>query len=504
MTNKAFILAIDQGTTSTRALLFGSDFSLRATAQEEFKQQFPAPGQVEQDPQDLWQTTLRTVRQAMAEGGCKAADIAAIGLTNQRETSLIWERSSGEPVYPAIGWQDRRTAPLCERLREEGHEPDIARRTGLLLDPYFSAAKIAWLLAENPALRRRAEAGELAFGTVDSFLLWHLTGGAAHKTDATNASRTMLYNLGTGQWDDDLLQLFGVPRALLPEVCDSAGDFGQTVPQLFGGAIDICGVVGDQQSAAIGQACLQPGMLKATYGTGCFALLNTGTVAPLSQNRLLTTVACQLGGERSYALEGSIFIAGAAIQWLRDSLGVLSSAAASDAMARASDPEQPVVAVPAFTGLGAPHWDSEARGALFGMTQNTGPNELVRAVLESVCFQTRDLLTAMRQDLRASEAIEDAMEVSVLRVDGGMSANDWTMQFLADMLDAPVDRPQLLETTAFGAACLAAVHAGLLPSLSAVEDVWQCQQRFQPSMDAAVRERKYAAWQEALQRTLTR
>jgi glycerol kinase len=423
--------------------------------------------------------------------------VAAIGITNQRETVVVWDRRTGEAVHRAIVWQDRRTADLCSRLRDEGHEPFITARTGLLLDPYFSATKLAWILDNVPGARARAGRGELAFGTVDTYLLWRLTGGAVHLTDATNASRTLLFDIHAGEWNEDLLRLFGVPRSMLPEVRDSSGRYGDTVPELFGSAIPVCGIAGDQQAATVGQACFKPGMVKSTYGTGCFALLNTGEVPVASRNKLLTTIAYQIGGRRTYALEGSIFVAGAAVQWLRDGLGIIQSAAETGAMAERADPAQDVYLVPAFVGLGAPYWNPDVRGALFGLSRGTGPKELARAALESVCFQTTDLLTAMRADWPDSDRTS-----TVLRVDGGMAASDWTMQRLADLLDAPVDRPEIMETTALGAAYLAGLAAGIYPDLDRFADHWRLERRFEPLIDGALRKRKLAGWQDAVRRLL--
>ncbi|MDP1907651.1 MAG: glycerol kinase GlpK, partial [Hyphomicrobium sp.] len=435
-----FVLAIDQGTTSSRALLFAADCRVAGLAQREFTQHFPRSGWVEHDADEIWAGVLATAREAVAQAG-GPANIVAIGISNQRETSVIWDRATGRPIHNAIVWQDRRTADACEALRAAGHERIVAERTGLRLDPYFSATKIAWILDHVPGARARAERGELAFGTIDCFLLWRLTGGRVHATDVTNAARTCLLDIRTGAWDDELLRIFGVPRALLPDVRDNAAEFGATEPELFGTAIPIRGMAGDQQAAAIGQACFEPGMLKSTYGTGCFAVLNTGSEAIASEHRLLTTIAYQLDGKRTYALEGSIFVAGAAVQWLRDGLKIIENAQQTGAMAQAADPTQDVILVPAFVGLGAPYWDPDCRGALFGLTRNTGPNELVRAALQAVCFQTFDLLQAMRGDCPAAAK-------AVLRADGGMAACDWTMQRLADIIDAPVDRPIVLETTA--------------------------------------------------------
>ncbi|HSG94898.1 MAG TPA: glycerol kinase GlpK, partial [Afifellaceae bacterium] len=444
------------------------------------------------------QTTLRTARKALANADLGASDIAAIGITNQRETVVVWDRRTGKAIHHAIVWQDRRTADFCAELKAAGHEPIVSEKTGLLLDPYFSGTKLAWILDNVDGSRVAAEAGDLAFGTVDSFLLWNLTGGAVHATDATNASRTLLYNIHDNVWDDTLLDLLRVPRAMLPNVRDSASDFGTTEPDLFDGAIAVCGIAGDQQAATLGNACFSPGMVKSTYGTGCFALINTGADAITSKNRLLTTIAYRLDGETTYALEGSIFIAGAAVQWLRDGLGIISDADQSGELADAADPGQTVVLVPAFTGLGAPYWDAHARGALFGLTRNSGPKELARAALESVCFQSHDLIEAMRGDW--SGGASD----TVLRVDGGMVASDWTMQRLADILNAPVDRPEILETTALGAAWLAGHQAGVWPGPEGFAGAWRLECRFEPTMDDATRSAKLAAWNDAVSRTLSR
>src|ERR1700742_906191 len=419
----SFVLAIDQGTTSSRAIVFRSDISIAATSQQEFPQYFPASGWVEHEPEDIWTSTIATCREALKKAGLGPKDIAAIGITNQRETTVVWDRVTGQAVHRAIVWQDRRTADICARLKSEGHEPTISGKTGLIIDPYFSGTKVAWILDSTPGARARAERGELMFGTVDCYLLWRLTGGKVHATDATNASRTLLFNIHTGAWDDDLLKLLRVPRAMLPQVKDSSHRLGETVPDLFGGAIAIAGIAGDQQAATIGQACFTPGMIKSTYGTGCFALLNTGATPVASKNKLLTTIAYQLGGKRTYALEGSIFVAGSAVQWLRDGLGLIKTAHDSDLLAEKADPAQSVYLVPAFVGLGAPYWNPRVRGALFGLTRNTGPAELAYAALESVCYQTHDLWAAMRADW--PEAKTDS---TVLRVDGGMAVSDWTMQ----------------------------------------------------------------------------
>ncbi len=485
------ILAIDQGTTSSRGIVFGADLGVLGLGQQEFTQHYPASGLVEHDAEDIWRTTLATARGALEKSRLDAKSIAAIGITNQRETCVLWDRRTGKPIHRALVWQDRRTAEHCARLKGQGVEIDVTSKTGLLLDPYFSGTKVAWLLDNVPGARAAAEAGQLAFGTIDTFLLWRLTGGKVHATDATNASRTLLYDIHKGGWCADLLQIFNVPRAILPEVRDCAADFGTTDNAHFGAAIPIRGIAGDQQAATIGQGCFQPGMMKSTYGTGCFALLNTGETAVTSRNRLLTTVAYQLDGKRTYALEGSIFIAGAAVQWLRDGLKIVTSAGETGTLAEKADATQDVVLVPAFVGLGAPYWNAEARGAIFGLTRNTGPAEVCKAALECVAYQTRDLLEAMQKDMPARAS-------TVLRVDGGMVASDWTMQFLADMLDAPVDRPTILETTALGAAWLAGSKAGVWPDQSGFAKLWKLDRRFEPRMPAAERARKYALWTSAV------
>ncbi|MBM3613269.1 MAG: glycerol kinase GlpK [Alphaproteobacteria bacterium] len=490
------ILAIDQGTTSSRAIVFDAGLRVRAVAQEEFPQHYPAPGLVEHDPADIWASVAGTARAAIERAGIDATAIAAIGITNQRETTLLWDRRTGEPIHRAIVWQDRRTAPVCARLRAEGHEAMVSARTGLLLDPYFSATKVGAILDAVPGTRARAERGEIAFGTVDCYLIWKLTGGRVHATDATNAARTMLYDIGRGAWDADLCALFGVPMAMLPEVRDCAADFGRTRADLFGREIPIMGVAGDQQAATIGQACFAPGMMKSTYGTGCFALLNTGADRVPSRNRLLTTIAYRLGGQTTYALEGSIFIAGAVVQWLRDGLRIIRAAAETQPLAEVADPAQEVVLVPAFTGLGAPYWRPDCRGAVYGLTRNSGPAEFARAALESVGYQTRDLLEAMRADWGTAAT-------GVLRVDGGMTASDWAMQFLADILGAPVDRPVVTETTALGAAWLAGSHAGVCPDAAGFAKAWALERRFDPAMEPDRRAAKYARWQRAVAATMS-
>ncbi len=493
----SYVLAIDQGTTSTRAALFRADTSVAALAQQEFSQHFPADGEVEHEPEDLWTTTLETCRSAMRKAGAGAKDIVAVGIANQRETTLVWHRGTGRPVHRAIVWQDRRTADLCARLKGEGHEPLFEAKTGLLLDPYFSGTKLAWLLQKDGEIADLAARGELAFGTVDTYLLWRLTGGKVHLTDATNASRTLLFNIHDGRWDDALLAVLGIPKAVLPQVLDCSAAFGVTDPALFGAAIPIYGVAGDQQAALIGQACFAPGTVKSTYGTGCFALLNTGRTPVASRNRLLTTIAYQLDGNRTYALEGSIFVAGASVQWLRDNLRIVQSAEETGELAAAADPTQDVFLVPAFVGLGAPYWRPDVRGALFGLTRATGPRELAQAALESVCFQTLDLLTAMKADWRDAEN-----SLKVLRVDGGMAASDWTMQRLADLSGSQVDRPHIKETTVLGVAYLAGLRAGFFPEPDRFAGLWQSERRFTPQMDAAARERKLAGWASAVRKLL--
>jgi glycerol kinase len=493
------LIAIDQGTTSTRAIAFDSALRPLASAQQELRQIYPAPGLVEHDPEEIWTATVATVREAMAKARLAASDVAGIGITNQRETTVVWDRATGKPVHNAIVWQDRRTAETCDDLRRQGHEPRIAAATGLLLDPYFSASKIAWLMEHVDGARAAAQGGRLAFGTIDSFLLWRLTGGRVHATDASNAARTLLLDIGSGQWDAELCRLFGVPASMLAQVRDCAGEFGATDPALFGGAIRILGMAGDQQAATIGQGCFAPGMMKSTYGTGCFALLNTGSQRVASRNRLLTTIAYQLDGKRTYALEGAIFIAGAAVQWLRDALKLIARASDVGALAARADPAEEVYLVPAFVGLGAPYWDAQARGAIFGLSRNSGAAEFARAALEAVGYQTRDLLEAMHADWPQARGAE-----TVLRVDGGMTASDAAMQFLADILASPVDRPVVMETTALGAAYLAGRAAGLCPDLEGFAAQWRLDRRFLPAMDGALRERKYAGWKDAVARTLTR
>jgi glycerol kinase len=495
-----YVLAVDQGTTSTRALLFDTALKVVATSQDEFDQHFPQSGWVEHVPEDLWASSAGTCRAVIERAGVDPRDILSIGITNQRETTIVWDKTTGQPIHNAIVWQDRRTAAYCDTLRAAGHGDMFADRTGLLIDPYFSATKLKWILDHVDGARARARRGELLFGTVDSFLIWKLTGGAVHATDATNAARTMLYDIRKGRWSQTICDLFDIPMQMLPEVRDSADDFGTCRADLFGRAIPIRGVAGDQQAATIGQACFQPGMLKATYGTGCFALLNTGATPVQSNNRLLTTIAYQLNGQPTYALEGSIFIAGAVVQWLRDGVQIIRAASETQGLAEQADPTQNVVLVPAFTGLGAPYWNADCRGAVFGLTRNSGPAEFARAALESVAFQTRDLLEAMNSDLAGQAGGQQGR--AILRVDGGMSASDWAMQFLADMINGPVDRPQILETTALGVAWLAGMHVGAMPGQEEFARHWALEREFQPQMDPALRDQKYAAWRRAVDATL--
>lgn len=490
-----YVLAIDQGTTSSRGIVFDANMDIVATGQEEFAQHFPKSGWVEHNVEDIWSTVLRTSKTAMEKAGITGADIAAIGITNQRETTLVWDKATGEPVYNAIVWQDRRTSELCKSLIDEGHAEMIRARTGLLVDPYFSSTKLKWILDNVDGARERAARGELLFGTVDCYLVWKLTGGKVHATDATNAARTMLYDIHKGRWSTTICALFDIPAAMLPEVKDCAADFGETDSSLFGTAIPIRGVAGDQQAATVGQACFEPGMMKSTYGTGCFALLNTGETAVTSKNRMLTTIAYQLDGKPTYALEGSIFIAGAVVQWLRDGLGIIESAADTQPMAEASDENQNVVLVPAFVGLGAPYWNADCRGAMFGLTRGTTPKEIAKAALESVGYQTRDLVEAMKSDWQGAAG-------GTLRVDGGMTASDWAMQFLSDIIGAPVDRPTILETTALGAAWLAGSRVGLYPEQKEFAARWKLERTFSPKMSEDERSRKYGAWKRAVEATL--
>lgn len=492
----AFTLSLDQGTTSSRAIIFDHALTAIATSQFEFDQHYPSSGWVEHDPRDLLTTTITAARTAMAKARITASEIAAIGITNQRETAIIWDRASGAPIARALVWQDRRTTEFCARLKSTGHEEMITAKTGLLLDPYFSASKISYLLDTIPGARVKAEAGELAFGTVDSWLIWTLTDGAVHKTDATNASRTMLLNIHTGTWDDDLCALFRVPKAILPEVMNTIDDFGTTSPEFFGGPIAIRGVAGDQQSALIGQGCFQPGMMKSTYGTGCFALLNTGTTAMRSSSKLLTTIGYQFGGTRHYALEGSIFIAGAVVQWLRDGLKIIRQASEVGPLSQKSTQDD-VIMVPAFTGLGAPYWHPESRGAIFGITRDTGPQDFARAALRAVAFQTRDLLDAMMADGQMDR------DDTVIRVDGGMVVSAPLLQDIANIAGVTVDRPKFTETTALGAAWLAGAGAGVYPDQNGLDQLRKTDRVFTPTTDAATRDADYAAWKAAVRATIT-
>ena len=491
MADNPLILSIDQGTTSSRAILFETNGRPAFTAQREFRQIFPDSGWVEHDPEDIWATTLTVCHEAIAWSRKEARTIAAIGITNQRETTVVWDRESGKPIYNAIVWQDRRTADFCAELKQAGREAQVRSSTGLLLDPYFSGTKIRWILENVEGARDLASQGRLAFGTTDCFLIWRLTRGRVHATDATNASRTLLFDIHRQRWDPELLALFQIPASLLPEVKDSAADYGVTSAEVTGISIPIAGVAGDQQAATIGQACFHPGMIKSTYGTGCFAVLNTGSKALTSNHKLLTTIAYRIGGETSYALEGSIFVAGAAVQWLRDGIGVIDSAKETEPLAAGLDDNRGVYLVPAFTGLGAPYWDPHARGALFGLTRDTGVAELVRATLESVAYQTRDLVRAMAAD---------GIELDSLRVDGGMVANDWLLQFLSDIIDIPVERPEVIETTALGVAYLAGLQQGIYSSLDDIAGHWHREALFEPGMNAEKREQLLAGWDRSIAR----
>ncbi len=488
------VLSIDQGTTSTRAILFNSEARQVAVAQRELEQHYPDRGWVEHDPEQIWADTVAVTREALS--AVAPERVAALGITNQRETVVIWDRATGEPIHRAIVWQDRRTAEECARLKDAGSEALVRTKTGLLLDPYFSATKIAWMLDRVRGARARAERGELACGTINSFLLWRLTGGQAHATDATNASRTSLFDIREGRWDQELCDLFRVPPSLLPEVRDNAHIFGATAPRLFERRLPIGGMAGDQQAALIGQACFEPGMAKSTYGTGCFMLLNTGRDIVNSEHRLLATPAYRLGGETTYALEGSIFVAGAAVKWLRDGLGVIADARETDSMATRVPDSHGVAMVPAFVGLGAPYWDPDARGAIYGLTLDTTGAHLARAALKSVAFQTLDLLEAMKRD--------GAGLSGTIRIDGGMAANEWLCQFLADVLDVRIQRPQYLETTALGAAFLAGLATGVWSDLEDIGRNWKQRDCFDPSMQSADRKRLVRCWRSAVARTLAR
>jgi glycerol kinase len=492
-----YILAIDQGTTSSRAIIFDGFMQPIASGQKEFIQIFPQSGWVEHDPEEIWATVLFSVKTALEKANLTAKDITAIGITNQRETVVVWDKLTGKPIHNAIVWQDRRTSSLCQKLKKEGLEPLFTKKTGLLLDPYFSGTKLSWILSKIPGARKRATKGDLLFGTIDSFLIWRLTGGTVHATDATNASRTLIYNIARNEWDPELLKILNIPLIMLPEVKDCAASYGICDESLFGAPIPICGVAGDQQSATIGQACFEAGMMKSTYGTGCFALLNTGDDLVRSKNRLLTTIAYRLNGKTTYALEGSIFIAGAGVQWLRDGLKAITAASDSGGLAESADPTQDVILVPAFVGLGAPYWNADARGAIYGLTRNSGPAEIARATLEAVAFQTQALIAAMHKDWKKDDS------KTVLRVDGGMAASDWTMQRLSDILNAPVDRPVVMETTALGAAWLAGSFCDVWPNQTGFADNWKVQRRFSPSMDEKIRRLKLRGWAKAVARTLS-
>jgi len=484
-----YLLSFDQGTTSSRAILFDPSGKPVATAQHEFEQHFPKPGWVEHSPEDIWQTSLACAQEVLAKAGVTAEQVSAAGITNQRETTLVWDRQTGEPIYPAIVWQDRRTADACKALAP--YKTLMTEKTGLVLDPYFSASKIRWILDSVEGAQARADAGELAFGTVDTWLIWNLTKGQTHATDATNASRTLLFNIHDGQWDDELLGIFNIPKVMLPEVHDSAAEFGTIDPSWLGAPVLIGGVAGDQQAALIGQGGFAPGMVKSTYGTGCFMILNTGEQAVTSNNRLLTTIAYRINGQTTYALEGSIFMAGATIQWIRDGLKLIEDAKDSQVLAEATGYDNPVYMVPAFAGLGAPYWDADARGAIFGLSRDTGIKEIVTAGLQAVCYQTRDLLMAMEGDGAAT---------AELRVDGGMVVNDWLMQFLADILGVTITRPQVTETTALGAAYLAGLTSGVYSHLDDIAALWQRERTFTPALDAGRRETLYNGWKAAVQR----
>jgi glycerol kinase len=494
--NKQYILSIDQGTTSSRGVLFDENYEIISIGQNEFTQFFPDSGWVEHDPEEIWTSTLESCRSAIKQSKIDPNQIRAIGITNQRETTVVWDKETGMPIYNAIVWQDRRTSDYCQSLRSLGHESLVNQKTGLLLDPYFCATKIAWILDHVDGAREKANKGGLLFGTIDCFLMWRLSNQKIHSTDATNACRTLLYNIHEGCWDKDLLDLFNVPASMLPEVYDNAADFGVADESIFGSEIAIAASIGDQPSALVGQACFHPGMVKSTYGTGCFVLINTGYEPVKSNNKLLTTLAFQVNGKTCYALEGSIFIAGAAVQWLRDGLKFIESAEQSETLAMKADDSQDVYLVPAFVGLGAPHWDPDCRGALFGMTRNTGPAEITKATLESVCYQTSDLLSAISKDLGESK-------LSAIRVDGGMAASNWTMQMLSDLVELPVDRPKNLETTALGAAYLAGMQVGFYPPMDEFSESWQSESQFNSKMKEELRARKLAGWKDAVRRTLS-
>jgi len=488
---KQYLLAIDQGTSSSRAVIYDEGANAVASAQQEFRQIYPKSGWVEHDPEEIWTSVSNTMRDAIGKAGITPGDVTGIGITNQRETTLVWDRRSGKCIYNAIVWQDRRTAERCRELRERHGDELVAGKTGLRLDPYFSATKAAWILDNVEGARRLADDGHLAFGTVDSFLLWRLTDGAAHATDATNASRTMLFNIHTQRWDDELLQLLQIPQSMLPEVLDCAAEFGSTTDAGFGAAVPVCGIAGDQQAALIGQAGFDYGMTKSTYGTGCFVIANTGDTALASQNHLLTTIASRIGGKVTYGLEGSVFVAGSALQWLRDELRIIDAAPDSERVAKRTGIVDDVYVVPAFAGLGAPYWDPDARGAIIGLSRGSGSDQIVTATLQAVAYQTRDLVDAMT---------DDGIAPSVIRVDGGMVANDWFLQFLADILDVRVERPANVESTVLGAAYLAALQCGLIDNLQQATHLWRCDAEFEPRMSADQREALLSGWAAAVAR----
>ncbi|PHI21843.1 glycerol kinase [Lewinellaceae bacterium SD302] len=489
----SFILSLDQGTTSSRAILFDKDGNIKGTAQQEFTQIYPQAAWVEHDANEIWRSQLDVARKVLKENEVRAGEVAAIGITNQRETTLIWDRKTGKPIHNAIVWQDRRTATLCDDLKERGLTDHVRQRTGLVIDAYFSGTKIKWLLDNVEGARARAEAGELCFGTIDSWLVFQLTGGEKHITDVTNASRTMLFDIRDRKWDERMLKELDIPTSILPEVLSSSEIYGETSNELFGAGIPIAGIAGDQHAALFGQACFEPGMAKNTYGTGCFMLMNTGTEAVGSDHGLLTTIAWEIDGKVEYALEGSVFIAGAAIQWLRDGLKIIDDAPDSEYYAMKVTDSDGVYVVPAFAGLGAPYWDMYARGAIFGLTRGTTKSHLVRATLESLAFQVKDVLEAMQQDA--------GMDLSTLRVDGGASANNLLMQFQSDILDEPVERPEVVETTAFGAACLAGLAVGFWKKED-IKSAWQLNQRFEPEMENEERQKRYKGWKKAVERVM--
>ena len=498
-----YILSIDQGTTSSRAILFNKEMKIEAIAQEEFPQYFPNSGWVEHNPEDLFNTVLNSCKNVIKDANAKIEDVVSIGITNQRETTVVWDKHTGKAIYNAIVWQDRRTSKECNEFKKDGKEELIRQKTGLLFDPYFSGMKLRWILENVKGAKEKALNGDLLFGTVDSFLIWKLSNKAKHVTDATNAARTMLYNIKTNEWDKEICTLLDIPMNMLPEVKNCADDFAYVNEEFLGKEIPINGVAGDQQSALVGQACFEPGMVKSTYGTGCFAILNTGSHMVLSNNRLLTTIAYQLDGKTTYALEGSIFIAGAVVQWLRDGLKIIKEAKDAQILALNADPTQQLYLVPAFTGLAAPYWDTECRGAIYGLTRNSGPEDFAKAALESVAYQTKDLLEAMHDDWNNFKNASDSSKDSILRIDGGMSASDYTVQFLSDMLGTAVDRPEILETTALGVAWLAGMKAGFYHSKEDFAIHWKLEKKFNPNMSEEKREKLYDGWKDAVRRTLT-